>query len=283
MNDCSLRSNSPADPNDVPSLAALWFAAEAIGAGSSGSVTVGSFELAPADGSTTGGARLAGAGFRADPSDAATSDALVRAARDAIARARTAPESIDAVACADSAAPVLDVVVPARPRRLDDAAAGPLRAALGAIERGTARRVLVLERPLGAIAQAAVVEATQDGSPTFHHGAIEPAPVAPVASQATAAAALRAFGLDVPLPPALTVGLVAAAASPDAPDMTTTIRALALRGTAVVVAPATPFSAAIDRARRLIASGCGTAFVVVGPGEAAVVASVGFRRAITAT
>lgn len=282
MNDVALRWLTAGDPCAVPDLGALWIASEPVRLGTMPTATVGAVVVAGADAaSTPAGARFAGAGFRADPSADASPDALVKAARDALARARRAPEEIDTIVLTDGHQAVHDAVFAARPPALVVRSAQPLHDAIVAIETGRARRVLVLERPYAAIAQAAVVETTRDGSPAFMHGAITPAPQAreSVDEFEQAADAVRAFGLEVPLPPALTVGLVAAHA--DLAVATEWIRSLGLRGTAVVIAGGPGLDAPLDRARRLIASGSGTAFLVTDAASFALVTSVGFRRATT--
>lgn len=308
MNDASLRLLDATPVGDVPCLGSLWLASEPIRVATAAFARIGRWELFHATDPDRLHARLAGIGVRASPDapptppdppdppdpadpaermasgDSITLDALARAARDALARARRPPESIDAIAGALPPRAWLEDVVPSCAGRIAESEGDPLGAAVRAIESGSACRVLVLERPLGAVAQAAVVESTAQGSPPFAHGAWDAAgfvPTSPIVAQADVSQALRAFGLDVPVPQAMTVGLVVAARRVDDARVTRVIRDVALRGTVLAVAPDLPFHALVERARRAIASGQGTAFVVAGDGRAAVVASAGFRRANT--
>lgn len=300
MNDASLRLLDATPVGDVPCLGSLWLASEPIRVATAAFARIGRWELFHATDPDRIHARLAGIGVRASPDapptppspadpadpaermasgDSITLDALARAARDALARARRPPESIDAIAGALPPRAWLEDVVPSCAGRIAESEGDPLGAAVRAIESGSACRVLVLERPLGAVAQAAVVESTAQGSPPFAHGAWVAAgfvPTSPIVAQS-----LRCVGLDVPVPQAMTVGLVVAARRVDDARVTRVIRDVALRGTVLAVAPDLPFHALVERARRAIASGQGTAFVVAGDGRAAVVASAGFRRANT--
>ncbi|MBK6940595.1 MAG: hypothetical protein IPH13_10400 [Planctomycetes bacterium] len=224
-------------------------------------------------------ARFAGAGFRADPSTGDDADAVVRAARDALARARRAPEEIDAIVLTRGNPEVLTALFGAQTPTIAESSR-PLPDAIAAIESGRARRVLVLEQHRASIAQAAVLEPTNDGSPPFAVGARPRASqvgIGPEPSSTTPEQALRAIGQEVPLPPSLTIGLVAANSM--AIDVSRWIRTLGLRGSALILERSERLERLVDHARGLIASGNGTAFLVTDAERFVLVTSAGFRAA----
>lgn len=280
MNDVAVRWLAAGTGRVAPDLGALWIAAEPIRGGEADKAAVGEFELTRADAAQLPPCtRFAGAGFRADPSTEGSADALTRAARDALARARRAPEEIDAIVLTPGCPEVLTAIFGAEAAARAESSR-PLRDAIAAIESGRARRVLVLEEQHGAIAQAAVLEPTNDGSPTFMHASQDRALRATnvlLPSASTPQLALRAIGQEAPLPAALTIGLVAANTNPT--NAAHWIRSLGLRGTALSFDRSVGLDDLVALAQRLIASGSGTAFLVTDGQRFGLVTSTGFRDA----
>ena len=199
--------------------------------------------------------------------------------RDALARARRAPEEIDAIVLTRGNPEVLTALFGAQTPTIAESSR-PLPDAIAAIESGRARRVLVLEQHRASIAQAAVLEPTNDGSPPFAVGARPRASqvgIGPEPSSTTPEQALRAIGQEVPLPPSLTIGLVAANSM--AIDVSRWIRTLGLRGSALILERSERLERLVDHARGLIASGNGTAFLVTDAERFVLVTSAGFRAA----